>query len=214
MSCIAAVVENNKVHMASDSLASSMESHETLNYAAGKIFVSGQFVLGVAGSFRLMQVIRYSFKPPVYTVGADLMAYMVLNFEPALHKLVKAMELDETALAESHVVVGLDGRLFILDTDRHVGEITGGYAAIGSGAAVANGALRTSRGLGLDTTERLRIALEAAEYHDATVRAPFYFLSEPGVTGAKTALQASKQASRRSTRKARGEPAGAGSMNA
>ena len=62
-------------------------------------------------------------------------------------------------------------RLYRIESDYSFGRSSLGYDAIGSGAAVALGALHASRGHA--PRQRIDIALAAAAEHTASVRAPF-----------------------------------------
>jgi hypothetical protein len=72
-----------------------------------------------------------------------------------------------------HFLVGVRGRLFEIESDYQVGESLDGYAAIGSGDDVALGALFATHHLGMSPEQRLTLALEAAQHHITSVRAPF-----------------------------------------
>jgi ATP-dependent protease HslVU (ClpYQ) peptidase subunit len=73
-------------------------------------------------------------------------------------------------------LVGVRGRLFIVESDYQVVEPVAPFAAIGSGAPYALGSLATSRGA---PAARVKQALTVAERFCAAVRAPFPVLVAP-----------------------------------
>ncbi len=73
-------------------------------------------------------------------------------------------------------MVGVRGRLFVVESDYQVVEPTAPFAAIGSGAAYALGSMATSRGR---PVARITQALKVAERFSGAVRGPFTVLSAP-----------------------------------
>jgi len=95
---------------------------------------------------------------------------MVAHFGPALQKAIKreALQGDYSAL-----IATPENGLFISESGFAVIEPMDPYAAIGSGAKFALGALRATRG---DPRSRLLRALEAAAHFSPYVHPPFTIL--------------------------------------
>jgi ATP-dependent protease HslVU (ClpYQ) peptidase subunit len=174
MTCIAGVVQDNKVYIGADSAG--VANLSLIVRADRKVFRNGEFVMGFTSSFRMGQLLRYSFIPPKRHVDSDVDKFMATDFIDAVRNCLKA-----GGYAEKHAeseragvfLVGYAGRLFRIECDYQVGEALDGYDAIGCGGEVALGALFAT--LSHPPRERLEIALRAAERFSAGVRAPFHY---------------------------------------
>lgn len=175
MTCIAGIAENGAVHLAGDSAGCS--GWDLTVRADPKVFVNGPYVLGFTSSFRMGQLLRYSFAPPS-PEGHDLHGFMCTAFIDALRTCLKdggwAVK-DKEQEEGGEFLAGVAGRLFTVQTDYQVGEPADGYAAVGCGFQVARGALFATSGQKPEA--RLRTALEAAERFSGGVRGPFAFSS-------------------------------------
>lgn len=179
MTCIVGVVsESGQVVIAGDS--SSVEADSVRVVRNPKVFQLGlEFVFGYAGSFRVGQIIQYSFIPPLQKVGQDVMEYLVNDFCEALRLTLedKGAIIGRTGTdeMEADLLIGYRGRLFQVDGDFQFTEFKHNYAAIGSGSEVAVGALAASSRV-RSATKRARLALEASALHCSGVCAPFHLV--------------------------------------
>lgn len=139
-----------------------------------KVFRNGPFLMGFTESFRMGQLLRYAFKPPLHYPEVDIDCYMVTTFVDAVRQCLKeggvAGKSNEVESGGAFLV-GYKGQLFEIDSDYQVGKPLDGYAAVGCGAQVALGAMFASKGSPSD--ERVLLALNAAERFNAGVRRPF-----------------------------------------
>lgn len=141
-----------------------------------KVFRVGEVLYGIAGSFRGGAVLRYGFTPPRAYEGDEPLAYLNTRFVDALRKAladagIKKVDSGVDETDDLTFLMGYRGRLYQVYSDFQVGHHEGGYAAMGSGQAVALGALHAT--VGLDPGCRALLALEAAEAHNIAVRRPF-----------------------------------------
>jgi hypothetical protein len=72
-------------------------------------------------------------------------------------------------------IVGIEGRIFTIDEDFHVGENVVNYMAEGSGGQIALGALYATKNQ-KNPKLRLKAALEAAATYNMSVCAPFTYI--------------------------------------
>ena len=72
-------------------------------------------------------------------------------------------------------IVGLEGRIFTIDEDFHVGENIVNYMAEGSGGQIALGALYATKNQ-KNPKVRLKAALEAASEFNMSVAPPFTYI--------------------------------------
>jgi ATP-dependent protease HslVU (ClpYQ) peptidase subunit len=176
VTCIAGVVEGDRIFIGGDSAG--VAGYALTVRADQKVFRNGDFLFGFCGSFRMGQLLRYAFTPPKHTRRTDLHRYMVTSFIDAVREVLKkggvAEKEKEVEAIDGSFMVGYRGRLFTIEADYQVGEAVDGFAAIGCGAEIAQGALFVTEGAGVDGKKRVRQALEAAERYSAGVRRPFY----------------------------------------
>lgn len=182
MTCIAAVVHNGKVYMGGDAAGSNDYFVETR--VDSKVFQVDEFLIGYTSSFRMGQLLKYCFKPPKIGRNKDVMAYMVKKFVPALHKLFENGEWSGDPNPDNEAeerrggvfLVGVRGRLFRLESNFQVADAADEYAACGSGASYALGALGTLSHNN-SPNDRLTKALTVAAHHDPFVRGPFTIIT-------------------------------------
>jgi ATP-dependent protease HslVU (ClpYQ) peptidase subunit len=141
-----------------------------------KVFTVGDFVIGCTSSFKMIQLLRFSFKPPEVN-KKDIYEYMCTDFITAVREcfkeggfLQKDTEGDEKG---GTFLVGYKDRLFQIEGDFQVGESLNGLNAVGCGEDFALGALYTGLKENLPAKERVLKALEAAAFFSAGVCKPF-----------------------------------------
>ncbi len=180
MSCVAAVVENEKVWMGADSAASDGEDMVTLTNR--KIFFNGPYLIGAVGSMRMTQLLQYKLEiPPYNDHRVHLMKFMATEVIDAVRRTFSAggfMPQQDEHSSAGIFLIGFKGHIFRFEGDFQVFERVDGFEAIGCGSPYALGALSASL---LNTAEmRLTIALSSATYFSAHVRKPYLILHEGG----------------------------------
>lgn len=181
MSVVVGIEHKGQVWMAADSLVSDDEiTFETTE--PPKVFEWNGVVLGSVGSFRVGNVLFEAFEPPKIKASEDALSFMVRRFAPALRvtleendidtkrKVVEDsfMLIDEWSLMVG-LIVGGEGRIYIVDDDFSVSRAADGYAFIGSGGEVAAGALFAIQGSKRTPGWRIEKAVAAASKHVASV---------------------------------------------
>ena len=66
MTCIVAIAQNGTVYMGSDHAASDEKSGWILSRKEPKCFKVGQYAVAFTDSFRMGQILQYSWNPPKY----------------------------------------------------------------------------------------------------------------------------------------------------
>lgn len=177
MTTICAVRDAGGVWMGSNSVAT-LNNDGLRTLRAPKIFRSGPFCIGVSGAMALNFCVRLNFVPPVRNRS--------MNVERFIHGPVRE-ELRRCLLLESgtsrdkpfkdvNILLGYESHIFEIHGDGTVVEAAYDYAAIGSGAEYALGAMYASHG-GHGPREVLECALGAACEFDNGSRGPFTILS-------------------------------------
>lgn len=181
MTAIAAVVHEGKVFMGGDSAG--VAGWSLRQRKDSKVFVNGSMVFGFTSSFRMGQILRYAFTPPVMYEGQDLDKYMVTTFIDAVRAAFKTAgyaTVSDSVERGGTFLVGFKGRLFEIDGDYQVGFVYEDFNAVGSGDELCLGSLFSTKSAKDMTPERrIRLALSAAEAFVASVRGPFNVVREP-----------------------------------
>ena len=177
MTCIVGLEHNGKVYMGGDSAG--VAGWSLTVRADEKVFTNGKFLIGYTSSFRMGQLLRYSFKPPKQKAGTDDMAYLVTHFIDEVRKCFKAggiLEKENNVESGGTWLVGYKGKLYEIGGDFQVGRPVSGYQSVGCGDDLALGAMYVTKDH-KDPKERIRLALSASAYHNGGVTPPFLILS-------------------------------------
>lgn len=168
MTCIVGFSERGTVYMGGDS--ASVAGWDIRTRRDEKVFRNNGFLIGFCNSFRMGQLLRYSFVPPKQEAGQADMGFMVTAFTDALrecfHKGGHRLNPDGAGC----MLVGYKGVLYEIQEDLQIATHNDNMAAIGCGAQVALGALFAARGKPKD---RILMSLRAAEAFNNGVRGPF-----------------------------------------
>ena len=183
MTCIVALIHQNKVYLGGDAAASDDKSGLIIQRTDPKVFRVGQFGIGFTDSFRMGQLLQYNWKPPIYKPTAgnkNLDKFMRTVFVDSVKELFRdngygsfgssTEDGDEGGIFL--VAVAGTGRLFTMDVDFHIGEADVMYMAEGSGQQVALGSLHSTTQI-KTPRKRVRMALDAAAKFIMSVRPPF-----------------------------------------
>ncbi|WP_406420890.1 hypothetical protein [Streptomyces sp. NBC_00842] len=178
MTVIAGLVHKGRVHLGGDSAG--VSGYQLTIRQDRKVFRNGPYVMGFTNSFRMGQLLQHAFQAPHPTGSLD--RFMVTTFVDALRTCLKeggyARKDSEQEYAGTFLV-GIHGRLFIVDSDYQVGEPADGYAAVGCGDELALGALHATAHIDMRPRQRLTAALAAAGHHSAGVAGPYVYASTP-----------------------------------
>jgi ATP-dependent protease HslVU (ClpYQ) peptidase subunit len=181
VTCIVGLVDGDTIYMGGDTLGADMVGTHVVGRADEKVFTSNDFIMGFCGSYRVGQLLRYSFVPPDPPSRKDDMAYMVTDFVDAWRAIQKEKgslkKLDEEETHPATVLVGWRGNLYAIEEDFDVGRPQDSYYAIGAGAHFAFGSLHSTKGLVQDPKQRVIMALEAATAYNAACRGPYTMLN-------------------------------------
>jgi len=145
-----------------------------------KVFKNGDFVFGCTSSWRMMQLLKFSFKQPEIK-DKDLYEYMCTDFIDEVRRCYREggyMQKDDDGQERGgFFLVGYKDRLFRVEGDFQVGENLNGIDSVGCGDNFALGALYSLFELDGAVEEKALKALEAAEFLALGVRRPFILIS-------------------------------------
>lgn len=182
MTCIVAIAQNGTVYMGSDHAASDDKSGWILSRREPKCFKVGQYGVAFTDSFRMGQILQYAWTPPKYTptkTNAGLDKFMRTKFIDSIRDAFLSNGYGTIVTGQENeggvFIVGVEGRVFTIDEDFHVGENIVNYMAEGSGAFFAMGSLHTTRNQ-KNPKMRIKAALEAAAEYSMSVAPPFTYI--------------------------------------
>lgn len=178
MTCIVGIKKGDKIFMGADSLGSNSVS-KTVRVDQ-KIFLNKGMLFGFTSSFRMGQILQYSFTPPDVVEGMNDMQYLVNKFIPSLiecygkHSWLKKKE---DVVAGGVFLLGFNGGLYKIESDFQVGINAENYNACGCGENYALGSLFTTETLNITPEERINSAIAAASLYSTGVGGPTHILS-------------------------------------
>jgi len=182
MTCIVAIAQGGTVYMGSDHAASDDKSGWILSRKDPKVFKVGQYGIAFTDSFRMGQILQYSWVPPKYTstkTNSGLDKFMRTKFIDSVKQAFKDSGFGTIGGSEEDTggifIVGIEGRIFTIDEDFHVGENVVNYMAEGSGGMFALGALHATKNQ-KNPRMRLKAALEASAEFSMSVAPPFTYI--------------------------------------
>lgn len=177
MTCIVGYIDKDTVTIGGDSAG--VTGIDVRNRRDPKIFENGEFVFGCTSSYRMIQLLRFSLKPP--PINKEIYEYMCTDFIDAVREcftrggfMQKEAEGDD---AGGEFLVARGGRLFKVYADYQVAEFNEKYAASGCGEDYALGALYVLDSISMDSRFKLTTSLEAAAKYSGGVTPPFIFIT-------------------------------------
>lgn len=180
MTCIVGVVDKklNKVFIGGDSASAGYNN--IFIRKDEKVFRNGAFVIGCTTSFRMIQLLRYSFKPPKIN-GKDIYEYMCTDFINEVRECFKnggyIQKFQDGDEKGGDFLVAYENRLFKVDSDFQVAENLNGIDACGSGMDFALGSVYSLIDRKITTEDKIFKALESAEFFSLGVRKPFILIN-------------------------------------
>ena len=167
MSCVVGLIQNGKLYMGSDGLATT-EDGERRPVICIKIFTNKNYLIGYTGSVRHGQLIgpRY-FDPPksIYDLPEEIRkkfdesgAMMLMDNGQQMHA--------------SNILIGHKGRLFEILIDFQMNEVMGNFTGIGSGSPYAMGSLFATKKW-KSPEKRIINSLDCAKEYDRSCGRPY-----------------------------------------
>ena len=179
MTAIAAIVENGVVYIGGDSAG--VNGLSLQSRLDPKVFINGECIFGYTSSFRMGQILQYSFTSPIPLEAENGMDYMVKRFIPAVKIAMRECGFQTTKNGQDFggtFIVGYRGELYSIEDDYQVARLKQAYHACGCGSDLILGSLYTTDEYEMSPSERIATALRAAEAFSAGVRGPFTVLSK------------------------------------
>jgi hypothetical protein len=182
------IAPNGDVYIGGDSAGTTSEGSQSV-YVNKKVFspVHGPaYLMGICGTHRLSQVLRYSFVPPPPPgPDTDLEEFFCTEFINCVREAfnengVMASGRDGTESGPyGEFMVAYQGRIMKVEDNFQVLIDRRPYVAIGSGEDIALGAMYALEGHVEDPSSRISVALKAAVSFNAMCREPLEVMRLP-----------------------------------
>jgi ATP-dependent protease HslVU (ClpYQ) peptidase subunit len=172
MTCIVGLVHNGSVFIGGDSAGTS--GWDLTIRRDPKVFRNGPYLIGYTSSFRMGQLLRFNLTVADQDPRHGDEQHMMTVFIDAVRQCFKDggyAKIESSQENGGVFLVGYRGVLYEVENDFQVGVPDCQYQAVGCGDQVARGALFASTIK--SPTERIKVALQAAEQFSAGVRGPF-----------------------------------------
>jgi hypothetical protein len=185
MTCIVGITNGKTVWMGGDSLGADTSFMRVVRDDK-KVFISGEYIMGFTTSFRMGDILKWSFVPPkIPKKEKNLEKFMATTFIDGIIALFDKhgfARVNANRKEGGEFLVGIRGKLFHIQSDYQVGIPSRGYSACGCGNDLALGSLYTSDpctiGLATGFEARITLALEAAAMGSAGVSPPWIILKK------------------------------------
>jgi len=176
--------ESGKVWIGSDTLGSN-GSH-CYTRLDPKIFVKSGYIIGFTSSYRFGQIIQHHVKfSENKKPKTDKHYKHIVGIIEAIRKKVTEYgyaKVDNNQVFGGRLLIGWKHNLFMMDSDFQYSESALNYSAVGSGYELALGSLYTTENTGMETKDRLLMALRSGSKFDPGVQEPFIIKNTNGFT--------------------------------
>lgn len=172
--CIVGLESGGDVYIGGDSAG--LSGMDRFIRVDEKVFVKGRMIFGFTSSFRMGQILRYSFEPPEQTIKQGDYEYLCGPWVDALITCLKAKgyaKVDNNEVSGGIFLLGFGGKLYRVESDFQVGRRAESYDACGCSEAYALGAMAILEDKHISPEKKVRRALEVAERFSAGVKGPF-----------------------------------------
>lgn len=179
MTCVVAYKEDDCVYMGFDSIGMDNDCNYMIRKDP-KVFINDEILYGFVGSFRMGQILMYSFKRPDHASYLNnFKEYIYGPFIDELIKCFKNKEIikdDNGEISCGNFMFAFKGILYEVQDDFQIAEHDLHYNSLGIASHYALGALKILEGKKINVVKRLTTALETSAFFSAAVRKPYIIL--------------------------------------
>lgn len=182
MTCIIATINNGKVHMLGDRLGSNGFTKE-IYLKNDKVFKVEDFIIGYTTSFRMGQILQYSWQPPKHSKDDSDDEYFYKHVISSLKKTFAANDFghkDKTEFNGGNFLIGWKGRIFEIQDNLSALEYSN-HASVGSGCYHAVAAMQAMKNFNIladDPESLMKNALHIAADCTTGVSKEYNYISE------------------------------------
>jgi ATP-dependent protease HslVU (ClpYQ) peptidase subunit len=172
MTCIVGIKTKDNVYMGGDTQGSG--NLTGYKFARPKVFKKNNFLFGVCGSWRIMQLLEFIWTPPIREINETTDNYLYTKMPNSVRECLKNNGAIKTSDGEDEMsscafLFAFDNRLFTMYSDFCILELVQNYATTGSGMYHAEASLYSTEGIIADPKERIRKAIICASSYVLSV---------------------------------------------
>lgn len=176
MTCIVGYIDKDYIYMGADSLGTKGQL-KTIR-KDDKLFKKENMLIGLTGTFRMFQLIKWKLEIPEHPKNMSTERYMCTLFIDSVIKCFKDnefIEREDCRIYGGTFIVGYKNNLFKIGSDFQIGLENDSYTSVGSGEELALGAMDALMiyDKNIKPEEKIKIALKCAEKRNNCVHRPF-----------------------------------------
>lgn len=164
MTCIAGIRENDRVYIAGDRMGSNGFTYS--KYKQNKVFINSDFLFGVCGDYRAMQLLQHKYTPPDRSTRQSDHAYLFKSFTDSVIELFRENNavniIDSRTTWGGSLLFAYNSRLYVMHNNFQILEPEKNYYAVGSGEFHAIASLYSTDTMRMRPETRLRKAIVCA----------------------------------------------------
>lgn len=172
MTCVIGYLSGGNAYLAADSEGSNYASKDI--FYNRKVFYKNGLLIGCAGSYRAIQLLKYKFNPPMPEQIVDLPKtspdayYMNCVIADSIKAVFTEngfaeIENNKNNAVNSYILIMFKNRIYEVQSDYSIIETVRNFSAIGCGADHARGAMFVLDPANLQPEKKLELAIEAAK---------------------------------------------------
>lgn len=176
MTCAIGLKYNNIIYIGADNVGSN--EHIKLSRNDQKVFIKNNMIFGCTTSYRMINLLQYQLEIPIHN-NKSIDAYMYTDFIETVRTLFKDKgfsKIDANVQTGGNFIVGYQGNLYEIENDFQIVKHNDNFCCVGSGSYYAYGAMKILQKEKISPENKIKRALEVAEYYNPFVRKPFKIL--------------------------------------
>ena len=182
MTCIVAIRTDDYVYLGTDSFGSNSFTGSKISYPR-KVFQVGDFIIGVCGSFRMIQILTHKFAVMPRFVDQDIYEYVYTSFYDSFisclrqEKFLTDVNNVEVMGGGSELIIGIENKIFVMQGDLSIIEPADDFVCIGSGEYHSQAVLESLKDSKLAPAEKILRAIQKTSKYVLSVNEDVFIMT-------------------------------------
>jgi len=182
MTCVVGVKTDKHVYIGADSFGSNGFTGSKIGYPK-KVLHVGDFIIGVCGSFRLIQILTHKFHILPRFVDQDIYDYVYTSFYDSLISCLRSEKylVDsnnvEMLPSGSEMVIGIDNKLFTMQVDLSILELADDFVCVGSGEYHSQAVMESLSDRDLSPADKIVRAIQKTSKYVVSVNEDVFIMT-------------------------------------
>ena len=181
MTCIIGLSRRDELIIGGDSAAINPADYGLMIRDDTKVFEKGDFLIGFTSSFRMGQILRYSWSPPKPKKKQSDTEYIYTDVIESIRTSLKEKgftTVEKGVETGGTFIIGYKNKVYLVDDDFQVGLSKEGRVTCGCGGEVALGAAGMLINQDVDNEFIVRTSLAMATKYNGGVHHPYVILKK------------------------------------